>query len=194
MAKPTVHKAAAKAQGARIKALAAAPVPQTVEEANEAIRRIGEAERHLAGLQAQLSEFVDTAKAEVEFAAAPYKAVIKNLSAGVQTFCEANRKTLTDDGRRKFFAFAAGKVLWRFTPKAVKPAGKKFSWDIILANIQLMRRDNAKLEKFLRRKVEINKDAMLEDEALALTVPGVKIAQVEEFVIEPTEIKLEAVQ
>jgi phage host-nuclease inhibitor protein Gam len=47
-----------------------------------------------------------------------------------------------------------------------------------------------RLDRFLRTKIEINKEAILnEPEAVAL-IPGIKISQIEDFVVTPFEADL----
>jgi phage host-nuclease inhibitor protein Gam len=169
---------------AKIKQAAKAhPIPNGKEQVSEFIALIGEAQRERERIQADMNDELAAVKARFEELAAPYKEDIEALGKGVQLWCEANRADLTK-GKIKHYVFPAGQVAWRMRPPRVVVRAVE---NVIDACIKLG------LGKFLREKVEINKEAMLAEPDLAQTLTGVSIAQGEDFVITPFETKLEEV-
>ena len=76
---------------------------------------------------------------------------------------------------------------WRARPPSVRTSGKL---EVLIASIRGM-----KLTRFLREKVELDKDAMLADAANAVTIPGIKIASAGEvFFVEPAALGLAPAQ
>jgi phage host-nuclease inhibitor protein Gam len=51
----------------------------------------------------------------------------------------------------------------------------------------------AGLERFIRTKEDLNKEAMLADPEAVASIPGISVSQREEFVIVPIETALEEV-
>jgi len=175
MAKPTT----------KIKAQAVLyPVPQSREDANDAIAKIGIAQRERARIQADMNDRLAKVKEEFEVLAAPFNQQLESLGKGVQTWCEAHRAELTKDGKVKFANFAAGEVKWRMRPCKVTIRA--------MENVlETLKRLN--LTRFIRVKEEPNKEAMLAEPEAVAGMAGVKIEQGEDFVIVPFETELEEV-
>lgn len=171
----------------RIKASAALyPVPQSRDDVNDAIAKIGLAQRERARIQADMNDAMAQVKQRFEDEAKPFNEQIEALSKGVQTWCEAHRVELTKEGKVKFHGFAAGEVKWRMRPPRVAIRAV----DNVLETLKRLG-----LSRFIRIKEEPNKEAMLaepEPEAVA-GLAGVKIEQGEDFVIVPFETELEEV-
>jgi phage host-nuclease inhibitor protein Gam len=159
-------------------------VPQSRDEVTQAIELIGIHSRERVRIETEMNDRISKIKTECEELAAPLNARIVELQAGVQIWCTANRAQLTNDGKVKTVNFGAGKVLWRMTPSSV---GLSKVAEVLKALKALG------LERLIRIKEEVNKDAiLLEPEAVA-DIKGISIGQHEEFVIEPFEAKLEEV-
>lgn len=171
-------------KGQRLKRLAeTAPVPANLADAAASVARIGELQRLLALHGAALSESAAQLKAAAEAAAAPLKAEIEDLTRGVQVYAEANREVLTGGGRVKTVALATGEIAWRARPPSVRIRDQ----GAVIETLQKLQ-----LGRFLREKVEIDKEAMLKNPSLAETVPGVTIASAgEEFVVTPHAVELD---
>lgn len=170
---------------ARIKTEAVpVPVPQSREEAVEAIAEIGRRQRERQRIEAAMNDELAAIRQRYEEEAKPHSEKIRALSDGVHVWCEANRAELTNGGRVKFANLASGEVKWRMSPPKVNLRG-------IDNIIEFCRK--AGLLKFLRSKEEINKDAMLAEPDLAKSITGVTITQAEDFVIIPFETDLEEV-
>ena len=108
-------------------------------------------------------------------------AEVEDLRRGVQAWCEAHREELTG-GRTKTVEFGSGRALWRLRPPSVSLRGKEA---VIEACATLG------LNRFLRMKVDVNKEAMLAEPDVARRVAGVSIgSEGEDFVIEPAGLEV----
>lgn len=64
------------------------PVPQSRDEVNNAIRRIGELSRERTRIEAEMNDHLAALKENFEAEAQPLKAEIESLSEGVQLWHE----------------------------------------------------------------------------------------------------------
>jgi phage host-nuclease inhibitor protein Gam len=162
----------------------AAPIdmPATYEAANRLLEKFGEAGRDLAKVEARLEKAVARLTARIERTAKPLKERQAMLAAQIAAYAEANRATLLQDGR-KSHDMPAGRIGWRANPPSVSyKSGFKVA-DIVAAILAMGLR-----RKFLRLKLEPNKEAMLEEpnREKAAAIPGVRIVtDAETFFIEP---------
>lgn len=171
-------------KGARLKRVAeTAPVPASIASAAASLARIGQLQRDLALSAAALAEVVAKAKEAAEAAAAPLKAEVELLTRGLQIWAEAHRDELTQGGKVKTVTLATGEVAWRSRPPSVRlrdPAA-------VIETLQRLQ-----LSRFLREKIEIDREAMLREPAAAASVPGVVIGSAgEEFVVSPATAELD---
>lgn len=157
-------------------------VPATLSEANVFVARIGAAQQELDAIQAGLDAAAARVKAEHEALARPLRADIAALTRGVQVWAEAHRGELTQDGRVKTVKLPSGEIAWRTRPPSVRLSG-------IAAVIEAIRERG--LHGFLRVRAEVNKEAMLAEPELAVSVPGVTIGSAgEEFIVTPAGMEL----
>lgn len=155
------------------------PVPSTRDDCAIAIRTLGDQLRLLARVETELNDRIAEIAVEYEPRVNTLKASIQAMQTGIQTWCEANRPELTEDGKRKSGHFTTGDVQWRQRPPSITVRGV----EAVLAWL-----DEKKLDRFIRVKKEVNKDAMLNEPAIAEAVPGVTVVSgVEDFVITPFE-------
>jgi phage host-nuclease inhibitor protein Gam len=159
-------------------------VPQNSDEASDAIAKIGLAQRECTRIEADMNDELAKIKEKYERQALPFRQEIESRAHGVQAYCDAHRGDLTNAYKVKFVKFASGEINWRTRPPRVVIK----SLEAVLQALKLM-----KLDRFIRTKEEINKEAMLEEPDVALTVKGVEIKQGEDFVVKPFETELEAV-
>ncbi|WP_299773188.1 host-nuclease inhibitor Gam family protein [uncultured Tateyamaria sp.] len=161
------------------------PIPQDDSEARSAIREIGDLSRDALRLEAEMNDKIAKLQEEYGEMVEPIRELITAKQEGLKMFCEVNRDRLTKDGKVKFHKFETGEISWRLRPAKVTIRGK----DDVIAAIK-----QAKLsKKFLRTKIEINKDAMLEKEnrSVAAAISGVTIgSDGEDFIVEPFETEL----
>lgn len=159
-----------------------APVPQDDSEAREALREIGDLNREALRLQAEMNDQIAALQQRYGELVAPINEAATAKIEGLRMFAEANRARLTGNGKVKFCQFSTGKISWRLRPAKVTIRGA----DAVIAALQA-----AGLQRFLREKIEINKDAMLDDPATAMAIKGVLIgSDGEDFVVEPFETEL----
>lgn len=170
----------------RIKTAAATfQVPQTADEANDFIARLGTAQRERTRIETEMNDALAEVKARFEAQAKPFKEEAEALTRGLHTFAEANRTSLTRDGKVKFHRFAAGEVAWRARPPKVTVRGM----DSVLDALRRLG-----LTRFIRTKEDVNKEAMLAEPEVAVTVAGVSIGSAgEDFIVKPFATELEEV-
>ncbi len=159
-------------------------VPQSRDAVVSAISQIGSAQRERTRIQAEMNDELAKIKERYELLAEPHNEVITELTAGVQIWCEANRDALTMAGKTKTAAFASGEVRWRMTPPSVS---------IKKAELVLKTLEENGLDRFIRTKQEVNKDAILLEPEAVKNIAGITISQQEEFVIVPFEAVLDEV-
>jgi phage host-nuclease inhibitor protein Gam len=160
------------------------PVPQDDSEARAAIREIGDINREVLRIEAEMNDAIAALQQEYGARAAPLRDRAAAMVEGLRIFAEANRGRLTRGGKVKFHRFATGEISWRLRPAKVTIRGKEAVIDAIKA---------AGLgQAFLRVREDVNKEAMLEDRATAAAIPGVTIgSDGEDFAVEPFETELQ---
>lgn len=165
-------------KGARLKRVAeSAPVPRDLADAAAAVAEIGALQRDLTVAEAALAETLAAAREQAEAAATPIKARLEMLTRGLQVYAEAHREDLTQGGRTKTVALSTGEMSWRLRPPSVRVRDQGAVIEVLQAR---------QLSRFLREKIEIDREAMLREPALAATVSGVTIGSAgEEFVVTP---------
>ncbi len=157
-------------------------VPQTRDEVAEAIAAIGKHTRERLRIEAAMNDEIAEVKRRFEEDAQPHGDAMRALQMGVQTWCEAHRTELTLGGKVKTAAFASGEVRWRNTPPSVTIR----ALDVVLKTLR-----QRGLDRFIRTKEEVNKEAILADPTAVTGVAGIKISSGEEFVVVPFEAELE---
>lgn len=158
------------------------PVPQDQAQAAAHIRQIGEHNREIARITAAMNDELALVKERHENAAKPLQEAVQALTAGLQTWCEANRDRLTRGGKTKTGVFTTGEVQWRTRPPSVAVRGV----DAVLDSLRRLG-----LGRFIRNKEEVNKEAILNEPAVVAQVPGLSISSgVEDFVVVPFEAEM----
>lgn len=153
---------------------------QSRDDASLQIKRMGDLQRNIERIQADHNDKVAELQKAADEAVAPLVEEIKVIEAGVHAWAEANRDALTDGGKVKFADLTTGIIKWRNNPPKCSISGA----DAVLALLEA----DPSLERFIRVKKEVNRDAVLNEEAFfaANPVPGLKIVQGKEFfTIEP---------
>lgn len=163
-------------------AVPAMQAPQTREEAAAALARLGAIERAGARIEQNLNEEIAALKTVAEAEAAPLLDEGAAVFAGLQAWCAANRAALTDGGKVKSADLGSGTIGWRLAPAKVTLR----EIETVIARIKEL-----KLGQFLRTKDEVNKEAMLQNPALANTIAGVSVKSAgEAFYAEPLHLPL----
>lgn len=163
----------------RIKSAAATYVPQNRDAVITDIKRIGDLQREASRLETEMNDAI--AEITEKFAAriAPIKTDIETLSKGVQGWCEANRDELTNGGKVKTANLVTGDVSWRVRPPSVSIRGM----DAVMETLERLG-----LQRFIRTKQEINKEAILLEPKAVAGVAGITVKSgIEDFSIIPFE-------
>jgi len=174
-----------RANVARIKQDAAPyPVPQNKDEATEAIAEIGRRQRERTRIETAMNDELAKVREAWERQAAPHLDAIKALSGGVHLWCESHRDALTQHGKVKFVRLASGDVKWRMRPPSVAIRAA----DVVIGFLK-----QAGLDRFIRIKEEVSKEAILTEPEAVQHIKGITISQKEDFVIVPFETALEEI-
>ncbi|MFN3987617.1 MAG: host-nuclease inhibitor Gam family protein [Rhodocyclaceae bacterium] len=156
-------------------------MPQSRDQVAAHIREIGELQRQLSRIQADMNDQLATIKEAWENRAAPLARRADALTQGVQIWSDANRDALTQHGKTKTAAFPTGEVAWRTRPPSARITGAEAVIDALL---------RAGLDRFVRTKNEVNKEAILNEPDAVRDIAGITISQGEDFVITPFEAEL----
>jgi len=168
----------------KVKSEAAKWVPKSREEVAEGIAAIGRHQRERERIKAAMNDDFAALKKKYEEKAAPHNDAIQESAAGIQTWCEANRDELLT-GKVKTVGFTTGKISWRLRPPSVSLKG--------VADVLKALKKHG-LDRFIRTKEEVNKDAILAEPKAVEGLKGITIKHdAEDFVIAPFETDLEEV-
>jgi phage host-nuclease inhibitor protein Gam len=163
----------------KLKTKAAAVVPQSRDDCAAHIARLGELQRDLARMTADMNDALGAITASWQPQIDALTAAINNLQQGVQTWCEAHRDSLTDGGKTKTANLVTGEVAWRQRPPSVQVRGSE-------TVIDTLRRMG--LGEFVRSKDEVNKEAILNEPQRVRGIAGIAVVTgVEDFTITPFE-------
>lgn len=163
----------------RIKAKARLEVPQSRDEAALYIRQIGDTQRNVIRESVAMNDAIAQITADYQPKLDAHSGKLKLLQDGLQAWCEANRADLTNDYKVKTANLVTGEVQWRQRPPSVSVRGAECVIET-LTRLGLVR--------FVREKLEINKDAILSDPDGVKGVAGITVVTgVEDFVITPFE-------
>ena len=161
------------------------PVPQSKDEANDYIARIGDHQRRRAEIEVQMNDEIEPIRAKHEAAAKEHSEAVTALTEGVFRWAEANRDRLTNGGKTKTANLAAGIITWRLRPPKVTIRGK----DAVIEALERLG-----LVQFLRIKTDVDKEAILSDPAAVQDIKGVTVGSAgEDFGVRPHETELEEV-
>lgn len=150
--------------------------PKNRGDAEAYLERIGSIQREIQLNKTMLAEAIARVTAEMEEASAKLAEEHDRLFRGLQLWAEANRHALTDGGKTKTVRMANGSIAWRQAPPSVRIKAPEMALAFLIENQR---------EEFLRRKIEINREAMLANPELASETPGVLIrSSGEAFVVE----------
>lgn len=165
------------AQKPRLKSVAQTYVPQNRDEVVADIKTIGDLQREITRLEAVMNDEIALITEHYAARVDEPKKRLTTLQKGVQAWCEAHRAELTNNHKVKFANLITGEVQWRTRPPSVTVRGA----DSVL---ELLRVKG--LERFIRTKEEVNKEAILNEPAAVEGVPGVVInSGIEDFAILP---------
>ncbi|ECW1082315.1 host-nuclease inhibitor protein Gam [Salmonella enterica] len=165
-----------------LKAAAASYTPQSREQVSIDIKKIGDIQRELTRIEADANDQIAVIMNQNTPKIEALRAELDVLQKGVQTWCEANRSSITK-GSSKTANLITGEVSWRTKPDSVSIKGV----ELVLEALKKL-----KLDRFIRCKEEINKDAILADKKAVENIKGISIVSGKEvFSITPFEQEIE---
>lgn len=163
----------------RLKTSAKQYVAQTRDDACADIRTIGDLQRQALRTTTEMNDAIAAITQQYQPQLDALNERIKTLQDGVQSYCEAHRDELTNNGKVKTANMITGEVMWRQRPPRVSVRG--------IENV-IETLERLGLSRFIRKKPEINKDAILDDQDAVRGVAGITvITGQEDFVITPFE-------
>ncbi|EAU0298120.1 host-nuclease inhibitor protein Gam [Salmonella enterica] len=169
-------------KNSRLKAAAASYTPQSKEQVSVDIKKIGDIQRELTRIETDANDQIAVIMNQNTPKIEALRAELDVLQKGVQTWCEANRSTITK-GDSKTANLITGEVAWRKKPDSVNLKGV----EIVIETLKKL-----KLDRFIRRKEEVNKDAILADKEAVKGITGISIVSGKEtFSITPFEQEIE---
>lgn len=160
------------------------PVPQDDGEAESHMAEIGTRQRQIERIDTEMNEEIAKIRAKHEKKAKGHADRIAALVYGLEIWAATNRKRLTHNEKTKTVTLPSGLIKWRMTPDKVNLRGID---DVVIPALK-----KAKLDRFIRLKEEVNKEAILADPDAVKDIKGISITKVEEFVVEPHKVELEA--
>jgi len=152
---------------------------QSKEEAMDAIRALGDTQRELTRLETVVNDEIAAIVAREKDRIDALKERIETLTTSIHWWCEANRATLCVGGV-KTANLITGEVWWRQRPPSV-------SLRAVDKVIDTLKRLG--LDRFIRTKEEVNKEAILAEPKAVAGVAGISVVQgVEDFNVQPFEV------
>ena len=168
----------------KLKTPAGPPAPQNRDECATAIAEYGRMARNRDRLLAEMNDRIAKITEEYQPRIDEHNESIELRLKSIQVFSEANRAELTGNHKVKFANLVTGQVEWRKAPDSVSvPRGEG-----LVPVLALLK--EKKLERFIRVKEEINKEAILLDRQAISGIPGIRIKiGLEEFSVTPFEVE-----
>jgi phage host-nuclease inhibitor protein Gam len=165
----------------RTKKTAALYVCQSREEAQNAIRELGDAQRALARIETVINDAIAALTAERKGEIDALRERIDTLTNGIHLWSEANRAALCG-AKGKSANLVTGEVAWRQRPPSVSIRAA----DKVIETLKKLG-----LSRFLREKTEVNKEAILSEPAAVSGIAGITVVTgVEDFSVTPFEVEV----
>lgn len=157
-------------------------VPQSRGDCALHIKKMGDVQRDFERMRAEMNDAIADITQRYQPNLELLDAQCQALAKGIQTWCEANRATLCENGG-KTANLVTGEVSWRQRPPSVSVTGA----DSVMETLRRMQ-----LERFVRTKDEINKYAILNYPDAVRGIAGISIVTgVEDFAITPFAVDVE---
>lgn len=176
--------AAKSAKKGRITARALDPAMNRAD-AERLLAEIGALQRSEARIIAEADDRIGAIQADMGARLEPVRVEIEEKAATLQLWAEANRADLCPKGV-KTVRFATGEISWRVDPPSV-PTPRNLT-DVI-STLQRLG-----LDRLLRTKVELDKDAILSDPSQIEGIAGLSIKQAERLILKPAQTEIDPVE
>jgi len=159
------------------------------EDLSKAIAEIARLNTEIQEAENKANETISNIQTVLAGLIEPYKQEIKKISLSIKKYTDTNRERLFKDGE-KTIKLETGDISYRSAGKSVGVnSSAKLITSILEQNNLIEVRDKfvKKMDKvFLRTKLELNKDAILDNPETAKAVTGVEVVDGEEsFYIKP---------
>jgi phage host-nuclease inhibitor protein Gam len=165
----------------KMKKAAAIFACQTKEQMQDAIMRFGCAEREHARIKADEGDQIAAIRAANVERLNELEAEQEKLLNGIQYYAEAHRAELCP-GNTKTANVQTGEISWRIDTPSVKVNGEE-------AVIELLRARG--LDRFVRVKESVNREAIKADPEAVAGIPGIKIVSgVEKFSVKAYDVEV----
>lgn len=152
---------------------------QSLDEVQSIIALVGEHEREITRLSTEMNDEIAVITENYASQIQPLKLAIDEMTSKAQIWCEANRAILLKDGG-KTAKLITGEISWRQCPPSVRVRGT----DEVIARLERFG-----LDRFVRVKKTVNKEAIGEEPTAVADIEGITIVDgVEEFKITPFEV------
>ena len=153
--------------------------PKTLKEAERYIEMIGDAVRSEIRCRAALDEEIEKVRAQYQGTIDGYRAQYEALVQGLRSFAEANRPTLTNDGKLKTVKFPTGIISWRVT-NAVEIEDP----ETVVAELEKLG-----LGRFIESKVvkSLKKGLLKDEEQNLQAIKGITFEHGENFAVKPAQ-------
>ncbi len=155
---------------------------RSIEEANDAIREIGELKRVVADIENRMNDDIAAIKSGAAEDAAPHRTRLEALENGVYAFAELKKNDLFDDKRRSV-KLDFGIIGYRRSHEI--STGKGFTWRAVLAKLKELAFAEA-----IRIKEEPDKEIMKSWPVERLNLVGCEKKEKDTFWYEIDEVKL----
>ncbi|MFG0603456.1 host-nuclease inhibitor Gam family protein [Delftia sp. WSY_4] len=169
----------------RLKAQAQTAVPQSKNDCAGYIRQIGDLQREFERRRGEMNDAIAAITQNHQPTLEALSARITLLQEGVQSWCEAHRVELCGENDKlgKTANFVTGTASWRLRPTSVSIRGA----ETVIKTLERMN-----LQRFVRNKAEVNKEAILNEPEAVRGIVGIKLVSgVEDFIVQPFEAKAE---
>jgi phage host-nuclease inhibitor protein Gam len=160
------------------------PLPQTVEQVNEYITAVADAQRAINQEVSRANRLLARLKERLAARTAPHERDLATHAAALFEYFEKNRPELIGDGQRQSCEFAAGILGQRRTPPRTKFTDEDAIKIFVVEH---------ELEQFYKEEVTLLRQAMLADPETAATIPGVSIVRDRIIYVQPDQFDTEIV-
>ncbi|MFH1508834.1 MAG: host-nuclease inhibitor Gam family protein [bacterium] len=157
-------------------------IPKDMNEVTRFIAKISVAQREIDERKGQLEDQLERARTQAAAYVNFREEKIAQFFQGIFIFAHGHWEELTEDGKKKTINTPTGDFGWRTNPPSVS-----------LKDVEVIKKylEVNGLNKFLRPKVDVDKEAMLKDQEEAEKIPGVTFKQEEMFFVKPAEVSVE---
>lgn len=155
------------------------PVPCTIREFADYERDIGTLLTEIDTIRQAAEEAKKQVDVVAELEIGPKKDRLIALAKAMRTYAETKRGELTQDDTVKIVSVGdAGTIRWLTTPPSI--VIKKDDLDDVITYLIKHHR-----HRFVRRKIEVNKEALGDHLDIAEAIPGISVERTPKFVIKP---------